>query len=401
MSESATHGQSVRNITLLSIVQALAGSNSSIVMTIGGLAAVAMAPNPALVTVPVTAMVLGLALCTSPATMTIYRLGRARGLALGAAIAIPGALLATLAVWLANFYLFCFALFFVGASGAFLQQVRFAAADSVTPDLKSRAISWVLFGGVAAGFFGPQLSAITRNWIAGAEYAAGFLVIGVLSIVTILVLTQTRLAPTTVPGQKKGGRGLGELLRTPDIAIPVFTAAASYALMTLVMVAAPLAMVYVCGHSPDAAGGAIQWHVVAMFAPSFVTGSIIRRLGAHLVAATGMALIIVCALIALNGISVGHFTLALILLGLGWNFGFIGSTALLAESYRPEEAGRVQGANEQIVFGVTAIASIGSGVLLNLVGWQTINFLVIPIAGLAILVLGWATWRRRPVPVET
>ena len=388
--------QSIRNIGLLSAVQALGGSNSSIVMSVAALAAINFAPDSSAATLPTTAMIVGLALATSVATMIIYRLGRTRGLMLGAAIGIPAALTATLAVVLGHFYLFAAGLFLVGVSGAFMQQVRFAAADSVSPDLKSQAISWVLFGGVAAGFLGPQLSATARTWIPGAEYAASFLVIAALSAMSVLVLSRTRLAPTVVPGVDPGkARPLSQLLRRAEIVTPMIAAALSYALMTLIMVAAPLAMVHLCGHSPTEAAGAIQWHVVAMFAPSFVTGAIIKRLGAPLVTAIGLLLIIAAAIVALNDISVVHFTAALILLGVGWNFGFIGSTSMLATSYRPEEAAKVQAINEQVVFGSSAVASLGSGFLLQSLGWEAINIIAIPIATLAILLLGLGVFRQR------
>ena len=393
-----TRSQSVRNIGLLSAVQALGGSNSSIIMSVAALAAINLAPDPSAATLPVTAMIVGLALATSSATLTIYRLGRTRGLMLGASIGIPASLLATLAVIMGNFYLFAAGLFLVGVSGAFMQQVRFAAADSVEPGLKSQAISWVMFGGVAAGFFGPQLSALTRTWIEGAEYAASFLVIAVLSVLSVIVLSATRLAPTHAPGHAQDkGRPLSVLLRQPEIVLPMLGAALSYALMTLLMVAAPLAMVHQSGHSPTDAAGAIQWHVVAMFAPSFVTGAIIKRIGAKLVTALGLLLIVACAIIALNGISVAHFTATLILLGLGWNFGFIGSTAMLSTSYRPQEAGRVQAVNEQVVFGSSAIASLSSGFLLQFVGWEAINLLAIPVATLTILLLGLGALRQARV----
>lgn len=386
---------SIRNIGLLSATQALAGSNSSIIMSVGALAAVNFAPDPSAATLPVTAMILGLALTTSTATMLIYRLGRTRGLMLGAAIGIPASILVSLAVVLGQFYLFAAGLFLVGVSGAFMQQVRFAAADSVAPQFKSQAISWVLFGGVAAGFFGPQLSAITRTWVPGAEYAASFMVIAVISLLSVLILSATRLAPVVqAGGTTDAGRPLSVLLRLPEVLLPMMGAALAYALMTLIMVAAPLAMVHLCGHSPTDAAGAIQWHVVAMFAPSFVTGAIIKRIGAHLVTAIGLLLIMTCAMIALNGTSVAHFTVTLVLLGVGWNFGFIGGTAMLANSYRPQEAGRVQAVNEQVVFGASALASLGSGLLLQLVGWEAINLLAIPVAGVAILLLGLGAWRQ-------
>lgn len=392
---SDSRSQSVRNIGLLSAVQALGGSNASIVMSVAALAAVSFAPDPSAATLPVTAMIVGTALSTSTATMVIYRLGRTRGLMLGASIGIPASILATVAVIFSQFYLFAAALFMVGMAGAFLQQVRFAAADSVAPALKSQAISWVMFGGVAAGFFGPQLSSLTRAWIPGAEYAASFLVIAILSSLSVLVLSQTRLAPTVTDGSKDDtGRPLSQLLRLPEVLLPMMGASLSYALMTLIMVAAPLAMVHLCGHSPSEAAGAIQWHVISMFAPSFITGAIIKRIGASLVTAIGLLLIIICAVIALNGTSVAHFTATLVLLGLGWNFGFIGSTSMLAGSYRPQEAGRVQAVNEQVVFGSSAIASLSSGILLQWLGWEAINVLAIPVATLAILLLGLGSFRK-------
>jgi MFS family permease len=383
-------------IARLALVQALGGSSQSIIMTIGALSAVAMAPSSAIVTLPVTAMIVGLALATGPATMLVYRIGRQKGFMAGAAISVPAAIVAAIAVWLANFWLFSAGLFFVGTSAAFFQQIRFAAADSVPPEMKSRAISWVLFGGVAAGFFGPWLSGASRTWIPGVDYAAGYLVIAVLALASMTVLSRTRLAPVIRPGQGGAeGRPLGRMLRTPAVVLPMVTAAASYALMTLVMVAAPLAMVHVCGHPPEAATGAIQWHVVAMFGPSFITGSLIKRLGAPLVTAMGLLLILGCAAVALNGISVAHFYVALILLGVGWNFGFIGSTTLLTAAYSPEEAGRVQAVNEQIVFGTMALASIGSGVLLDTIGWEAINLLAMSVAVLAILLLAGLDLGRR------
>jgi len=193
----------------------------------------------------------------------------------------------------------------------------------------------------------------------------------------------------------EAGRGFGELLRTADILIPMAGAAVSYALMVLVMVAAPLAMVYVCGHTTEEAAFAIQWHIVAMFAPSFVTGAIVTRIGAHLTAALGLLLIIGAAVVNLSGISVAHFVASLVLLGVGWNFGFIACTSLLSTAYRPEEAARVQGLNEQVVFGSMAVASIASGLLLELIGWEAINILAIPVATSAVLLLGWGDLRRR------
>ena len=392
----ATTGSPLRNIGLLSASQALAGAGQAILISVAALTAASMAPDQGLATLPVTLMIIGTALSTGPAAWLIHSWGRKQGFIFGASVAVPAALVAALAAWMQNFWLFCAALAVFGSSAAFAQQYRFAAADSVPPDLKSRAISWVLAGGVVAGFIGPPLAAISKDWIPGATFAATYIVMAALSLLAISVLSFTRLAPTVKdPEQRRAGRPLAELIRTPAIIVPMVGAAISYALMVLVMVAAPLAMVYVCGHSTTDAAFAIQWHVVAMFAPSFVTGSIIKRIGPHLTASIGLLLIIGAAAVNLHGISVLHFNIALVLLGVGWNFGFIASTAMLSAAYRPEEAARVQGLNEQIVFGSMAVASIASGLLLQLIGWQSINVLAIPVATAAILMIGWGSLSGR------
>jgi len=389
-----TTGSPLRNIALLSISQALGGSSQAILISVAALTAASMAPAQGLATLPVTLMIIGTALATGPAAWLIHSWGRRQGFVFGAAISVPAAMLAAVAAWMGNFWLFCLALAIFGTSAAFGQQYRFAAADSVPPHLKSRAISWVLFGGVLAGFIGPQLSALSKDWIAGATFTATYLVMAGLALLAIGVLSLTRLAPTIRKAEdRKAGRSLGELLRTPQIIVAMVGGAASYALMVLVMVGAPLAMVYICGHTTEDAAFAIQWHVVAMFAPSFVTGTIVARLGGHLTAGLGLLFILAAGIVNLSGISVGHFVASLVLLGVGWNFGFIASTALLSASYRPEEAARVQGLNEQVVFGVMAVASIASGLLLQMIGWQSINLLAIVMATVAIAVLGWGQYQ--------
>jgi MFS family permease len=388
-------GSPVRTITLLSISQALGGSNGAIIAAIGGLTAATLAPDRSLATLPVTVMVIGLALTSGFATFLIHRLGRRNGFMLGAIVSLPAGLLAALAVMTHSFVLFCLGLFLVGVSNAFGNQYRFAAADSVPAEWKARSISFVMLGGVLAGFVGPGLAGLTADAIPGAPFAGAFLIMAALAIVTTIILSQAALAPTAVRRKGHEGRTIRQLLRSVDVMIPVISATMSYALMTLVMVAAPLAMVYVCGHATLDATTAIQWHVVSMFAPSFITGWVISKLGAHLTAGLGLALIAAAAITSLTGTSVLHFDVALVLLGAGWNFGFIGSTALLTESYRPEEAARVQGLNEQLVFGVMALASIGSGVLLELLGWEAVNILVLPLAAVAMLALAWGDYRKR------
>ncbi len=396
MAEPAATGSPVRNIVLLSVSQAIVGSNQAIVGAIGALTAASMIPDRSFATLPVTLMIIGTALATGPSAWLIHSWGRREAFIFGAALSIPAALIAAYAAWAGSFWIFCVALALLGVTAAFPNQYRFAIADSVPLPLKARAISWVLFGGVVSGFIGPQISILSKDWVPGHPFTATYLVMGILAILAIGVLLATRLAPTLKTAEeRKGGRGVPQLLRSVDILIPMITAATSYALMVLVMVSAPLAMVYLCGHSAADAAFAIQWHIVAMFAPSFITGAIINRLGANLTAAIGLTLIIAAAVVNLSGITVLHFVVSLVFIGVGWNFGFIASTAILSASYRPEEAARVQGLNEMVVFGVMALASIASGILLDRIGWQSVNVLVIPVAAAAFLLLGWGDIARR------
>ena len=388
-----------RNIALLSGAQAIAGSAQGMVMAVGALAGASLSIDPAFATVPTTIMIIGVALMAGPAAIILHRVGRTRGFVLGAGIAAAGGLLAAFGLYLQSFLVFSGAMLLIGAAGAFGQQYRFAAADSVPPDMKARAVSWVMLGGVLAGFLGPRLAAMTADAIAGAPYAGSFIALAGVCCVSVMILVFTRL-PKGEPKRpaSQTGRPLKVLIREPDVFVPVLTGMASYALMTFVMVAAPLAMVFICGHSTGDAANAIQWHIISMFAPSFVTGSIINRIGTHLTAAMGLLLILASAAIALSGTTTLHFDIGLMFLGVGWNFGFIGSTVMLTRAYRPEEGARVQALNEQMVFGVMALASIGAGVLLNTFGWEAINMMVMPVITAMLLLLLWDDVRRRRAP---
>jgi MFS family permease len=389
MADQQPTGSPVRNIALLSASQALFGAGQAMAMSVAALTAAPISPNQGLATLPVMVMTIGTALATGPAAWLIHSWGRRQGFIFGASLAIPAGLVAAFGAAIHNFWLFSAAFVLFGASAAFGNQYRFAAADSVPPPLKSRAISWVIAGGVLAAFIGPPFAILSQHWIADADFAATYLVMAVFALATIGVLFFTRLAPTVRnAADRKAGRPTAVLLRTPAIVVPMIAGAASYALMVLVMVAAPLAMVYVCGHTAVEATFAIQWHIVAMFAPSFVTGTIISRIGAHLTAAIGLVLILAAACVHLSGITVPHFVAALVLLGVGWNFGYIASTSMLSVAYTPEEAARVQGLNEMVVFGVMALASIASGVLLEFLGWEAINVLAIAVAAAAVLTIG-------------
>ncbi|MBU1174478.1 MAG: MFS transporter [Alphaproteobacteria bacterium] len=385
----------MRNVYLLSAAQAIIGSQQALIMAAGALIGASFAPDPRLATLPTTAALVGLALAAGPAVALVHRLGRRPAFMIGASVSVFTGLVATLGILLGNFLVFSLALFFGGAAAAIGQQYRFAAADAVPVEQKGRAISYVLAGGVVAGFSGPALSYFGRTAIPGADYAGSFLAMSGVALLGVFVLAQTRLPGATSRAHRKGGRSLVAIARAPDVFVPIVAGMASYGLMTFLMVAAPLAMVLLCGHTNDDATFAIQWHIVAMFAPSFVTGTIIARIGARMTTGIGLTLTLGCALVALNGVSTWHFDLALILLGVGWNFGFIGATALLAQGYRPEDAAKAQALNEQLVFGVMALASIGSGIMLQTIGWQALNVLAIPVATGALALLAWGDWRDR------
>lgn len=398
MSQASHEGAkapSMRNVLLLSTAQAVMGSQQALIMAAGALIGSTLAPDPRLATAPITVMVLGLALASGPAAVLSHRIGRRRAFMFGASVSMLTGLIATLGIMFANFWIFCAALFFGGGAAAIGQQYRFAAADSVPVEKKGKAVSFVLAGGVVAGFSGPALSYFGRTAIPGADYAGSFLAMSGVALLGIAVLAQTRLPGATPKSLIKSGHTFLQIVRSPDVFVPVIAGMVSYGLMNFLMVAAPLAMVLLCGHTNDDATFAIQWHIVAMFAPSFITGSIIARIGARATAGLGLTLILGCALVALNGITTWHFDLALILLGVGWNFGFIGATALLAQGYQPEDAARAQALNDQLVFGVMALGSIGSGVMLQTVGWQALNVLAIPVATGALALLAWGDWRAK------
>lgn len=394
-SGAVSRSTAIRNIALLASSQATVGAQQAVVMTVGALVGISIAPDPALATFPATFMVIGLAVAAGPAAMLVHGLGRKRAFLSGSLLTIVASLLAVMAITISSFVLFCIATTLVGASAALVQQYRFAAADSVPPDLKSRAISFVMLGGVMTGIIGPGLAKWGRLTIPGAEYAGTFIGVVGLGLISIAILSFTKLAKAEKKQDDVQPSPMLTLIKDRKVFVPIATGMASFGLMTFIMIATPLAMVVVCGHSKEAAATAIQWHILAMYLPSFFTGNIIARIGARAVTGIGLVLILACALIALNGRSLLHFDIALIVLGIGWNFGFIGSTSMLARSYTPQNAARVQVINEQVVFGTMAIASISSGVLLQNIGWDSVLILSIPIATFAIALLAWSEWSGR------
>jgi MFS family permease len=389
-----------RNAFVLAAASAFGGSIAPIAISLGGLTgAYLLGPDKSLATLPVSGFTVGVAAGAIPAALLMRRVGRRFGFMIGSGIGVIGGIVAGWSVLQGTFAGFVIGLAIAGFSGAFVQQYRFAAADAGSPAMRAKAISWVLVGGVAAAILGPQTVIFTRDLLAPIPYAGSFIAIAPLALVGLAIVTflggEARAAPKFE--RKSGGRPLAEIVRQPRFLVAVTCAIGSFSAMSLLMTAAPLAMV-AHHHGQDNAALGIQWHVLAMFAPSFITGSLIARFGKDAVIAAGLALLAACALVALGGLALVNFWVALILLGIGWNFGFIGATAMLTETYRPEEQARVQGLNDFLVFGFVAIASLLSGQVFATVGWAPLNWMALPIIGICALALGAAFLAKQPRP---
>jgi MFS family permease len=379
------------NIWRLSIAQALAGANSVVVYATGSIVGNTLAPTPMLATLPISVFVVGMAACILPIGAITRKHGRRAAFLTGTGAGVLTGLLAMLAVVMGWFWLFCLATFFGGSYAAVVLSFRFAAADGVAPARRARALSLVMAGGVAAGVVGPQLVTWTMDLWPPHTFAATFLVQGIVAALSALILLGVRL-PTPTAAEMAGGRPLTEIAQHPRFIAAAICGAVSYMLMNFVMTAAPLAM-RLCGHSQKSANWGMQWHVIAMYAPSFFTGHLITRFGASRVATVGLALIGLSAATGLGGIDVAHFWATLILLGLGWNFGFLGASALVLECHRPEEKTRVQSLNDFIVFGLMAIGSFSSGGLLSASGWSTVLWVSFVPLALALVALTLAMRR--------
>ena len=365
-----------RNIALLSTCQALLFTNNVTLIAINGLAGLVLAPSKMLATLPVSAQIIGSALATVPASLLMQRIGRRAGFQVGSICGVAGAMLATLAMWLGSFSLLCFGTFVLGIYGAFGQYYRFAAADSAEPAFRPKAISLVVAGGLVGGLIGPALSTLTRG-AASPEFIASYASLIIFSLLTMLVVSQLQIPDAAADNAAAAPRPMREIAIQPLFIVAVMASGIGYGVMNLLMTATPLAMSF-CGHPYGAAAGVISAHVIAMFAPSFFTGALIARWGVFTVIAAGIAIMAGCVAIALSGISVAHFWWALALLGLGWNFMFVGGSALLTETYLPNEKAKAQGAHDLIVFCLTIISSLTSGVLVNTAGWTMLQWAATP-----------------------
>ncbi|MGE0650827.1 MAG: MFS transporter [Alphaproteobacteria bacterium] len=388
-------GSARRNVLFLALCQALFMTGTSMVITVTALAGEICAPVASLATLPLSLQFVATMATTVPASYVMRHFGRRNGFMLGSLFGGMGGLVSVVALIAGDFILFCVGSSLIGVLAGFAIYYRFAAADCADEESRSRAISLVMAGGVVAAFTGPNLARVTADLISTATFAGSFAAIVVLQVLTLVVLLFIDIPRLTAAERKDQGRPIGEVLRQPAAIVAILAGVAGYSAMTLVMTATPLAVV---GHGLQFGDATIiiQWHVLAMFAPSFFTGSIIKRVGVLPVIACGALFILACVVINLQGTGMLHFVAALVALGLGWNFMFVGGTTLLTSVVaRPEQA-KMQGLNDFLVFSFVALASLSSGAAYQSLGWQAVNLGAVPGVTVALAAAIWLVLSRSP-----
>ncbi|TDQ39019.1 MFS transporter [Thiopseudomonas denitrificans] len=385
---SSSDTQGKRNLWLLVGAQSLGGASPPIIISLGGLVGLQLASDPSLATLPVSLFNLGLALSTIPAAMLMRYLGRRQAYTLGALLAVAAGLVSAYGIAQHSFTLFCIGTTLAGFYAANVQNYRFAASDSVPPAQRPMAISRIMIGGLAAAIIGPQVVIWTRDAWAGLPFAGSFVSQAGLALLALPLLLMLRLPSLQFAVDTGTARPLLDIARQQRFIVAVVAGIVSYGLMAFIMTAAPMAMV-MHGYNSDQATLGIQWHVLAMFGPSFFTGKLINRYGKISMTAAGLVIIGLSALLALAGMELLNFWGSLILLGIGWNFGFIGATALVTDTYSQSERSKAQAMNDFLIFGTVAAGSFSSGYLLNTLGWSQINLFMLPVLGAVLLLLWW------------
>ena len=387
------------SVLRLAIAQALSGANTTVVYATAAIIGHLLAPRPGMATLPISVFVIGMALSTLPVGAVARKHGRHAAFFLGNGCGVVSGLLASLALVQASFVLFCIAMLFGGAYAAVVLTFRFAAAECVPAADKPRALSLVLAGGVFAGVLGPQLVTATMNQWPPHAYAATYLCAAAVSVLSALVLRGVRFAGgpatpaavgATLSVPPATSRPIRDVVRQPRFVVAMLCGVVSYMLMNFMMTSAPLAM-ELCGLPREYSNYGIELHVVAMYLPSFFTGRLIARFGETPIVLAGLALTAAAALVGMSGQTVAHFWWALALLGVGWNFGFLGASAMVLQCHTPQEGPRVQSINDFVVFGTMVIGSFASGSLLSAYGWSTVAALTLPpvvVAAAALLWLG-------------
>lgn len=387
-----------RNARILAVAQALAGANNTVIVATGGIVGSMLAPDKGLATLSITTMVIGMWLGTVPVGMLSKSIGRRQTLQIGSIFGVLSGFTSCYAMLNGSFAIFLLGAFFGGLYAAAHIAYRFAATDTASDQFKPKAVSWVLAGGVFAGVIGPQLVIFTKDLWQPYLFAATFIAQSVVAVLAAGALSFLRIPKLPKQADAVAARPLSEIALTPRFIVAVTCGVVSYSMMNMVMTSAPLAMIG-CGHSVSDASLGIQWHVLAMYAPSFVTGNLINRYGVERMTVLGLALISLSAAVGIAGLTVAHFWIALILLGVGWNFSFIGATTLVTKCHTPNERNKVQSLNDFLMFGSMTLASFSSGKLLDTIGWAAVNKMLFPATAIAGALLLWQVLRGRPKPV--
>ena len=381
-----------KNVVVLAACQALLMTNNVILIALNALAGYALADDKSLATLPITTYVIGAALTTVPASLLMKQAGRRAGFMAGAGLGLVGALICSWGIYVANFWLLCSGTLVMGMYNAFGQYYRFAAADAASESFKSRAISLVLAGGIVGGVLGPESSIWTKDLLP-MTFLGSYLSLAVLSIAAMLLIALIDIPRLSESERKDHGRPLITIMAQPVFVVAALGAIIGYGVMNLLMTVTPLAMGH--HHHPYSdAALVIEWHVIGMFAPSFFTGSLIQRFGVLNVMLTGVALMFACVGMAVSGTALMNFWTALVLLGVGWNFLYVGGTTLLTESHSPAEKAKTQGANDFLVFVAMALSSIASGAMLDRAGWQAMNYWTLPFLAVIAAAILWFKIQR-------
>ena len=387
-----------RNAMVLAVSQALAGGNNTVIVATSSIIGAVLAPDPGLATLPISVMVAGMWLATLPVGILSKAYGRRFALQVGSVFGIVSGLISCTAVLNGWFWLLLVGTFCGGLYASAHQSYRFAAADTASERFRPKAVAWVLAGGVFGAVIGPQLVIFSKDLWPPYLFAATFVAQSLCALLAAGVLILLKAPRPVAVEPFRGGRPLSEIVVQPRFIIAVVCGVASYMMMNLVMTSAPLAMV-MCQHSVSDAALGLQWHVIGMFAPSFITGNLIVRFGLWRIMATGLFLLALAATIGIVGTALWNFWIGLTLLGIGWNFAFIGATTLVTECHGPRERNKVQAFNDFLVFGAMAIGSFSSGQLLANFGWTAVNAVVFPGVLVAAVLLAWGAFMRPPRPV--
>jgi len=383
-----------RNVVVLSACQATLQTGGVTLVAITGLTGVAIAPDKAWATVPLTSYVIGSAITTIPASLLMKSIGRRAGFQTGTTIGMVGAGVCSAAVWLADFWLLCFGMLLMGAYTAFGKYYRFAAADVAEPSFRAKAISLTLAGGIIGGFVAPEMAKRTKDIFTDHVFLGSYLSLIGVCVVAALLLAFLQIPQLSEQEKKQGGRPLKEIMRQPVFIVAALAGALSYGIMNLFMTSTPLAM-HAHHHHFNSAAFVLEWHVVGMYGPSFFTGSLIQRFGVLKIILTGIALLMLSVVCALAGTAVINFWFALFILGVGWNFMYVGGSALLTECHTPAERAKTQAANDFMVFCTMAISSLSSGLLMHASGWNAVSYGTIPFLLLALGATLWLMLLRR------